>query len=170
VTRQLFVVVAVLALSGLSVLGQSKPSIQGVWRPVEVTITNPNPAPGTFSKGTHTNLQPALLIFTGKHYSSVTDTASQPRPTTPFKVTGKPTAEEMQTQWGPFGANAGTFELSGTTLTRRAMVAKNPAIQGGKNFSRGTIKLDGNNLWITVVETQAGKTENPATIKYVRVE
>lgn len=169
-TRKLFVVVAVLAISSVLALGQSKPSIQGVWRSVEVTITNPNPAPNALPKGTHTSLQPALLIFTGKHYSTVTDTGAKPRPTTPFKVAGKPTAEEMQSQWGPFAANSGTYELSGTTLTRRAIVAKNPAIQGGKNFSRSTIKLDGNNLWITQIETQTGKTENPATIKYVRVE
>ena len=169
-SKSVFVVVAVLALSGVAVFGQSKPSIQGVWRTVEVTITNPNPAPGLLPKGTHTNLQPSLVIFTGKHYSTVTDTAAQPRPTAAFKVADKPTAEEMQIQWGPFAANAGTYELSGNTLTRRAGVAKNPAIQGGKNFSRATIKLDGNNLWITLVETQAGKAENPATIKYVRVE
>ena len=168
--RKIFVFVAVLACSSLSVLAQSNPSIQGVWRAVEVTITNPNPAPGARTKGTYTDLQPALLIFTAKHYSTTTDTAAKPRPTAPFKVPAKPTAEEMQAQWGPFAANAGTYELSANTLTFRAMVAKNPAIQGGKNFSRATIKLDGSNLWITVVETLTGKTEHPATVKYVRVE
>jgi len=168
--KRLFVVVAVLALTGIMVFGQSKPSIQGVWRTVEVTITNPNPAPGLLPKGTHTNLQPSLLIFTGKHYSTVTDTAAQPRPTAAFKVAGKPTAEEMQAQWGPFAANAGTFELSGTTLTRRAIVSKNPANQNGKILTRSTIKLDGNNLWITTTENVTGKIANPATIKYVRVE
>jgi hypothetical protein len=104
------------------------------------------------------------------HYSTTTDTAAQPRPAATFKVPGKPTLEELQTQWGPFAANAGTYELVGTTLTRHAMVAKNPAAQGGKTFSRATIKLDGNNLWITTTETQIGKTEYPSTIKYVRVE
>lgn len=169
-TRKLPIVVAVLTLSSLSLQGQSAPSIQGVWRVVEVTITNPNPAPGNLPKGTHTNLQPALLIFTGKHYSTVTDTAAKPRPTTGFKVAGKPTAEEMLSQWGPFAANSGTYEVSGTNLTRRAIVAKNPANQHGKIVTRSTIKLDGNNLWITTTEGPAGKVENPNTIKYVRVE
>ncbi len=168
--KKILVVVAVLGLTSSFLIAQSKPSIQGVWRTVEVTITAPNPAPGGLAKGTHTDLQPALLIFTGKHYSTTTDTAAKPRPTAAFKVAGKPTAEEMQAQWGPFAANAGTYELSGTTLTRRAIVAKNPATQGGKNFSRANIKLDGNNLWITLTETQDGKADNPATIKYVRVE
>jgi hypothetical protein len=170
VAKRLIVFAAVLVLSGLAVLAQSKPSIQGVWRSVEVTITAANPAAGTLPKGTHTSIQPSLLIFTGKHYSTAADTAAKPRPTTPFKVPGKPTAEEMQSQWGPFAANSGTYELSGTTLTRRAMVAKNPSAQGGKNFTRYTIKLDGSNLWMTAVETAAGKAADAATVKYVRVE
>jgi hypothetical protein len=171
VTRKLFVVVAVLAFTDLSVLGQSKPSIQGVWRAVEVTVTNPNPAPGFLAKGTHTSVQPSLLIFTSKHYSATTDTAARPRPTTQFKVPTKPTAEEMQAQWGPFAANAGTYELSGSTLTRRAMVAKNPLLQGSKGATRSTIKVDQNNLWITTTENAGtGKVEYPSTLKYARIE
>ena len=166
--RLLVVVVGILAL-GLSALGQSKPSIQGVWRPVEVTITNPNPPPAGLGKGTHTNLQPGLLIVTGKHFSAIYDTAGKPRPTTPFKVPVKPTPEEMQTSWGPFTANAGTYELSGTTLTTRPIVAKNPVFQG-KGVNRSTIKLDGQNLWITGLENADGKIANPSTIKFVRVE
>ena len=167
--NRLFVVVGILAFAGLSAQGQSKPSIQGVWRPVEVTITNPNPSPAGLGKGTHTNVQPALVIFTGKHYSQILDTAGKPRPTTPFKVAQKPTSEEMAAHWGPVTANAGTYELSGTTLTTRVTVAKNPAIQG-KGFTRYTIKLDGQNLWTTQIENTEGKIANPTTVKYVRVE
>ena len=166
------VALGILAFTGSAVLGQSKPSIQGVWRVVEVTITDTAPGASALGlpKGTHTTVQPGLLIFTGKHYSTINDTAAKPRSTTPFKVAGQPTVEEMQSQWGPFAANAGTYELSGTTLTRRAIVAKNPANQGGKFFTRSAIKLDGQNLWITAVESSTGKTANPTTIKYVRVE
>jgi hypothetical protein len=171
-TKRLFVVMAVLAVINAIVLGQtkpSKPSIQGVWRAVEITITNPNPPPNTLPKGTHTNIQPELLIFTAKHYSLTADTAAEPRPTTPVKEEGKPTVEELQSRWGPFAANAGTYEVSGDTLTRHVVVAKSPANQG-KGVNRATIKLDGNNLWVTPVETARGKVENPATVKYVRVE
>jgi hypothetical protein len=171
VTRKLFVVVAAIAFTGLSVLGQSKPSIQGVWRVVEVTVTNPNPAPGLLGKGTQTTVQPSLLIFTNKHYSTTADQAAQPRPTMQFKVLTKPTAEEMQAQWGPFAANAGTYELAGNTLTRRPMVAKNPLVQASKGVTRSTIKMDQNNLWITTTENAGtGKVEYPSTIKYSRLE
>ena len=167
--KRLFVVVAILGLSGVALTAQSNPSIQGVWRAAEVTITNPNTPPAGFGKGTHTNLQPALAIFTGRHFSYVTDTAEKPRPTVPVKTPGKLTCEEMETRWAPFAANAGTYELSGTTLTMRLIVAKNPSLQG-KAFVRYTIRLDGNNLTMTQVETQTGKIEYPNTVKYVRVE
>jgi len=167
--RKLLIVVVVLAFSGLPVLGQSKPSIQGVWRVVEVTITNPAPARG-WQKGTHTDVQPGMLFFAGRHYSIITDVGTKPRPTTPVKVQGKPTLEETLERWGPFVANAGTYELSGTTLTMRAMVAKNPAIQGEKDGVRFTIKLDGNNLWLTQLENASGKIANPTTAKYERLE
>ena len=167
--NRIVVAAAVLFVTSVSLVGQGKPSIQGVWRPVEVTITNPTPNPQGLGKGTHTNLQPALLIFTGKHYSQVLDTAGKPRPTGAFKVPTKPTAEEMQAQWGPFAANAGTYEFSGTTLTLRQIVAKNPANQA-KGFIRYTVKHDGSNLWMTQVENSAGKIEYPNTVKYVRVE
>lgn len=168
--RFFVVVVGILAL-GLSGQGQSKPSLQGVWRIVEVTITNPNANPAGLGKGTHTEVQPGLLIVSGKHYSLTPDTAGKPRPTTPMKVPQKPTHEEMQSQWGPFQANAGTYEISGTTLTLRPIVAKNPAFQA-KGVSRYTIKLDGQNLWTTLVETTAAaaKIEYPTTLKWMRLE
>ena len=158
---------AVLALSGTSLFAQSKPSIQGVWRRVEVTVTNPSPVPGSLTKGTHTNVQPGLLIFTGKHYSVQVDGAAKPRP--PIKVPAKATHEEMQAAWAPYTANSGTYELSGSTLVMRPMVAKNPAAQGNA-VNRATIKLEGDNLWMTLIDTAAGKVQYPTTTKYVRVE
>jgi hypothetical protein len=165
--------------------GQSDLSIQGVWRPVELTITasagtaddgaggraaNRKDPFGAFPKGTHTSLQPGLVIFTDKHYSRTTDTAAEPRPTTGYKTPGKPALEELQAQWGPFVANAGTYEVSGTILTLRAVVAKDPRAQGEKNFTRLTVKIEGNSLWMTPAENEAGPIPNPVTVKFVRVE
>jgi hypothetical protein len=168
VAIKLIVVAAVLTVSSVVGLAQSKPSIQDVWRAAEVTVTNPNP--GGFPKGTHTNVQPGLFIFTAKHYSIVTDTAAKPRPTVPFKVPEKPTAEELQAAWGPLQANSGTYEVTGTTLTLRPIVAKAPAFQSG-GHARYTIKLDGNNLWLMAVEVSTIPTlANAPTLKYTRVE
>jgi hypothetical protein len=159
--------------------GQSQPSIQGVWRFVELTVPS-STAPtngvsrqdpfGAFDKGTHTGLQPGLAIFTSSHYSRTTDTAGQPRPTIGDNVPGKPTLEELQARWGPFVANAGTYELSGNILTLHAAVAKDPRAQRKQNFTRLTVKMDANNLWLTPLENEAGGIPNPVTSKYVRVE
>ena len=164
----------VLAAVVMPMSAQSKQSIQGVWRVVEITITD-SPAGrrdpfGAFAAGTHTNFQPELMIFTGRHYSRTTDTAAQPRPTTPYKTPGRPTLEELQAEWGPFVANAGTYEVSGTTVTLRAIVAKNPRSQTEKNFTTLSFKLDGNNLWLRPMETEAGQIPNPVVSKYVRIE
>jgi len=182
---KLMLTLALFANLAAPMAGQSKLSIQGVWRPVELTITasmapaeedaggratNRKDPFGAFPKGTHTSLQPGLVIFTDKHYSRTTDTAAQPRPTTGYKISGKPTLEELQAQWGPFAANAGTYELLGTTLTLHAVVAKDPRAQGKKNFTLLTIKLEGNTLWLMPVENEAGQIPNPVAAKFVRVE
>ena len=166
--------VVVAALLQVPMTAQSTSSIQGVWRTVELTITDSaagrNDPFGAFAAGTHTSLQPELMIVTARHYSRTTDTAAQPRPTTAFKTPGKPTVEELQAQWGPFVANAGTYELAGATLTLHAIVAKNPRSQREGNFTRLTVKLEGNTLSLTPAENEAGKIPNPVTTKFVRVE
>jgi hypothetical protein len=171
--KGLLTAVVVLA-AVIPTAAQSDLSIQGVWRAVEMTITESPDGRldpfAAFSAGTHTRSQPGLMIFTGRHYSRTTDTAAQSRPTTPYKIPGKPTVEELQAEWGPFVANAGTYEIVGTTLTLHAIVAKNPRAQSANNITRLTLKLDGNYLWLTPVENEAGKIPNPVTSKFVRVE
>ena len=168
------VTLAVLLAVVMPMSARSSQSLQGVWRAVERTITDSRPGRqdpfGAFPVGTHTNIQPELMIFTAKHFSRTTDTAAQPRPTKPYKAPGKPTLEELQAEWGPFVANAGTYEVSGTTVTLRAIVAKNPRGQSEGNYTKLTFKVDGNNLWVTPVENNAGQIPNPVTSKYVRVE
>src|SRR5438128_1977034 len=96
-----------LATTGIA--GQSKPaSLQGVWRSVEVTVTGPNAR-------TITNLQPNLTVVSAKHYARVEVQSEGPRPIV-ADVT-KATADELRAVWGPFVAEAGTYELAGDTLT-----------------------------------------------------
>lgn len=160
----------------VSISGQSQPGIQGVWRFAEITIpasTTPGDRVDPFGHvpvGTHTASQPGLLILTGRYYSRVTDTGNEPRPTGGYAIPDKPTVEELQARWGPFAANAGTYELVGTTLTLRALVAKNPSDQREGGFARLTIKVDGDALWLTPFENDAGPIVAGVTSKYVRVE
>jgi hypothetical protein len=153
--------------------GRSDLSIQGVWRAVELTVPAPNGRRDpfrAFGEGTYTNLQPGLMIFTAKYFSRTSDTAAQPRPTGEYKMAGRPTLEELQAEWGPFAANAGTYEFSSTTLTLRTLVSKDPRGQREQNFTRLTVRLERNSLWLWPTETDAGQIAPPVRIKFVRVE
>ena len=167
--------VAFIAALTAPAVGQPAPSIQGVWRNVERVIPAAT-APGDRSDpfghvpvGTQTTVQPGLLIFTKNHYSRTTDTAVEPRPKLDYAA-ANPTAEELQARWGPFQANAGTYELSGDTLTLHPFVAKEPREQGGDSFARLAVKLEGNTLSLTPIANSRGRIAAGVTSKYVRVE
>ena len=155
--------------------GQSQASIRGVWRNIERVI--PDADAGTrrdpfahVPVGTQKDVQPGLLIITAKHYSRTTDTAVQPRPTTDPALAGKPTIDELQARWGPFAANAGTYELAGDTLTLRAFVSKEPRDQTPGGFARLRVKLEGEILSLTPFERSEGSIGAGVTSRYVRVE
>ena len=96
-SRAAFAMALVLVFHS-SLPAQSPGSIQGVWRPVSRTIpatANPGDRSDPFAHvpvGTQTDLQPGLMIFTARHYSRTTDTATAPRPTSADATPGKPTA------------------------------------------------------------------------------
>jgi len=48
--------------------------------------------------------------------------------------------------------------------------SKNPRAQADGNFTRLNIRVDGNTLWLTPIETDAGRIGAPVTSKYVRIE
>lgn len=166
----------VFAAFAVPIAGQSPPSIQGVWRYAEVTIpasTKPGDRVDPFAHvpvGTHGATQPGLLIVTERYYSRVTDTANEPRPATGYAIADKPTVEELQARWGPFAANAGTYEVSGSTLTLHALVSKNARDQREGGFARLRIRVEGNTLWLTPFENSDGPIIAGVTSKYVRVE
>lgn len=121
------------------------PSIEGVWKVSEVITTGANAA-------TVSNPQPGLVMFTRGHYSYTTVNGTQPRPKVePAKNPNKLTDAEKiarYEQWNPFTANAGTYEVKGTALTRRPLVAKNEAVMTTNPPIVEEFKLDGNTLWL----------------------
>lgn len=169
-TRKLFVVVAVLvpfiAASGLSVIGQAKPSIQGVWRVAEVTTTGPNAT-------TNKNPQAGLYVFTAKHYSIVWDTSDQPRPVLPLVSEGKLSDADMigrYREWSPVIANSGTYEIKGSQLFTHAVASRNTAVVASKHGLTFDFKVDGNTLWLTLTNLIGDRVQNPATVRLIRAE
>jgi hypothetical protein len=140
---------------------ESNAAIQGVWRTLEVVVAG---AAGRTFKPDAT-----LAIFHGRHYSRVEVHAEQPRP-----LLGNPaaaSADQLREVWGPFVAEAGTFEMSGgDVITMRATVAKNPAAMRDGASSVYRYRRDGDRLMLTEVRTPAGPSAQPVTVTLTRVE
>jgi hypothetical protein len=151
----------VALLMGPSVLaGQSaEAALQGAWRVAQVVRSGAG-------AGVNDSPQPGLLLFAGRHYSYTLLTGDEPRPDLPNRL---PTAEELLMVWNPFSANAGTFEVSGDTMTRRPIVSKGPAAMAPGAFNEYTFRLSADTLWITPARTEAGPARNPVTVRYTRV-
>jgi len=157
------VVVFVAAVLVLSVAGQQRMAgLAGAWRVTEVTTTGPNGS-------TNSNLQPRLVLFTGTHYARVGVTAPNPRPL-PQPGTFVDDSLVLQ-QWGPFVADAGTYQVNGTEVTLRAIVAKNPAIMSsdGRFFVTYTFRIEGNSLTLTQKNNANGPLA-PVVTKLIRAE
>jgi hypothetical protein len=135
------------------------PALDGAWRVVEVEVTGPGAR-------TVESPQPGLLLFAGRHYSYTFVTSDGPRPPLPA---GPATAEDLATAWNPFTANAGTFEVSGATMTRRPLVAKSPDAMAPGAYNQYSFRLSADTLWITTTATEAGPVRNPSTVRFHRV-
>jgi hypothetical protein len=111
--------------------------VEGAWRIAEVTVTGANPST--------TVDPPSMFIFGEAHYTMMRAIGSQPR--TSFTAIN-PTPEEKIAAYDSFIANAGTYELSGTTLTVRPVVSKHPNFMGG-GFDTYEVRSEGDTLWLT---------------------
>jgi len=161
--RVLNSILAVTAVAGLSgaALESRSPSIEGVWRVVEVKTTGPGAR-------TITNVQPNLSVMTRKHYSHMEIHADGVRPS--LIDPSKASADELRQAWGPFVAEAGSYETSGGNLVTHPIIAKNPSGMGQGVFTSYGYRIVGDTLWLTPQRDQRGVAANPATIKFTRVE
>lgn len=158
--------VGVLLFAGAAELAvaQTTPSLQGVWRVTEITVTG---AGATANKMP----QPSQYVFTKQHYSITTVNGTTPRKSVsdaadPAKLTN---AEKLARfdAWDPFTANAGTYEVKGNTLTTRPTVAKNPGVMG--TTAAREFKIDGSTLTL-VQKSAAGQPVSQTTTRLTRLE
>jgi len=158
----LFVTVlgATLLVATVSKVTASNSAFEGVWKTVEVVVPGP----------THQTFRPAamLAIFHGKHYSRVEVHVEGARPV--LKDPATASADELRAVWGPFVAEAGTFDVSGNNVTMQASVAKSPAAMTTGATSVLSYQRSGDTLTLTQLRTPSGPSPAPVTIKLVRVE
>jgi hypothetical protein len=92
------------------------------------------------------------------------------QPRTQIRAGGKAADAELLAMWRPFVAASGTYEVSGNTLTCRALIAKNPDVMEPGNFAVYTFRIEGNTLTMTDTRNAAGTAASPRTFTYVRLE
>jgi hypothetical protein len=162
--RHLLLVIGAGLLTTHAIGDQSKPaSIQGVWQAVEVTIPGPTRQTITIPEP-----RPNLTVVTARYYSRVQVEAEGPRPV--IADVAKATADELRATWGPFAAEAGTYEVTGNVITMRPIAARNPAAMAPGAFTTWSYRREGGTLWVTAQRNQNGPIANPVTVKSVRVE
>jgi hypothetical protein len=160
--------VLVLLIAGLltnqGIAGEPKPeSLQGVWQAVEVTISGPVKRTITIPEP-----RPNLTVITAKHYSRVQVEAEGARPA--IADVTKASADDLRAAWGPFYAEAGTYEVTGNVITLRPVAAKNPAAMTPGAFTTWSFTMESNTLQVTAERNQNGPIANPVSVKLVRVE
>jgi hypothetical protein len=159
------VVVVLLVLGGWVNTQSQSPSLEGAWRVSEVVVTGANAA-------TNKTPQPALYLFTKKHYSILAVQGTEARKpfataTDPDKLTD---AEKMARfeAWNRFTANSGTYEVKGSTLTTTPLVAKNPSAMQGRGQAR-EFKLAGSTLTL-ISKSAEGQPASETRTTLTRVE
>jgi len=128
------IAIALCLLGGTAVatplLAQSE--LNGVWTFVEVSGHN------TDGEWEWNPVQPSLYIFMDGYYSMVQVNGNEPRPLMPDGTTWDNMTEEQfrsVCSTAVFSANSGTYEVSGSSLTTKPMVAKWPAFMEGGSAS-----------------------------------
>ncbi len=111
--------------------------LQGVW---SLTASDPGDGSPVIDPS-----QPGLYIFVEGYYSAVYAPDDAPR--VPAEITFQPTPEEMVAQHESIIVNTGTYEISGSTVTFRPIIAKSPGFVGGQATSE--FRIDGDALTLT---------------------
>jgi hypothetical protein len=104
--------------------------------------------------------QPSVIIFTKGYYSQMYVMGGTPRPSVPLPADRRhATDAEKQAlydMWQPFTANAGTYEVSGSTLTLRVSVAKNVSAMTGQTPVTWTLEFDDpSTVWLIPMGVRA---------------
>lgn len=112
-------------------------ALDGAWQVVAVEVTGSGAT-------AHNQPQPSLVLFSGEYYSWSRVTTTSPRA---LFVAETPTDAERIAAFDSVLFNAGTYEISDSTLTVWPIVARSPNFMGGAS-ERYRYRLNGDTLWV----------------------
>ena len=165
-TRRAVLFTLFVLVPGITIAQQNASPIDGVWRITDVTSTGANPS-------ANKSPQPSLIIFARGHYSWQQLTGTTPRKqraavATPGKLTDAERLAAFE-EWNPLTTNGGTYEIKGSTLTRRPTIAKNVSVMvSTASPIVQEFKVDGNTLTLTGPNAADPKTQTRFTLTRVR--
>jgi hypothetical protein len=169
--RAFLIVIAIVTAAASVGFSQAKPSaastIQGVWKTTSVVTTGANPT-------TDSDIPGSIVIYTRNHFSIVemNNGRQQPAPAPPKDPAKLTDAEKLARyeDWLPVTANSGTYEIKGTTLTRRQLVAKGSPAAGRTTYEDAVreLRFEGNDKMFQSVKAADGKSVTTRT--YTRLE
>ena len=117
-----------IAVAGLCLVTtvQAQGSLKGVWE-----IRERTEAVGDEST-TISDPQPSLFLFTDRYYAIMFIPGTEPRPDLMVvqQQIRQASGEDVVAAFNTFVASAGTYEVSGSTLTRNIIVARIPGAMG----------------------------------------
>ena len=125
--------VSTLAMPTAQAQGQN--SLVGAWQLTEATDADGSALDAM-----------GMVIFSGGHYSWIRLFGSD-RPS--YSSQDEATDAQKVDAFGSFGANAGSYSVSGATLTRDPAAAKNPYVYAPGNTLVATFEIEGRTLTIT---------------------
>jgi hypothetical protein len=144
VLRSVWLVLIAAMLPSAQVEQQpARAGLRGVWKVTEVSVRSPG------EEWTRSAPAASLYIFTEKHYSYTFAIGTGPRRLFAGDP-NNPTDAEKAGAYDSFVAAAGTYVLSGSTLTLTATLHKNPNEMTGDPLTY-TIAIDGDTLRMTIV-------------------
>ena len=155
-------------LAANTAFAQKKNQLEGVWKIVEVIVPSQSAGKDT----TISTPQPGVLIFTKGYYSIIAIQSGRARtaaeaPKDPQNLTD---AEKIArfTEWIPFVANSGTYEIKESTILRHPIVAKSVDVMNRQDPLADDFSLEGaNTLRIIPAADRAGIRPK---VKLIRLE
>jgi hypothetical protein len=131
-------------------------NLTGVWRTVE--------ARDAAGRDITDRGERNMYIFTQHHFSIAWAEIQRP------KIRGVPNDSQKVAMWQEFGFQAGTYEISGDTLTLRSEVAKSPQAMEPRSFQKFLMTPAGSAIWLQLVADNAGPLLHQERVRLVRAE
>jgi hypothetical protein len=133
--------------------------IVGAWRVLDITGDSAG-------KRITRRAQPGFYLFTERHYSITRVAGNTPRRDFPAGL--RRTADTYREIWGPFIAQAGSYQMKGSYIATSPLVSKNPTSMRPGIFSTLRWRVVADTLWLEPIANNAGPIPGRTVVRLLR--